>query len=677
MNARHFSRIVAFWLALLGGGMLPAAHAQDAPVDSLAAAFPDSLGSAALDSLGSAPLDSLFALTVPDSAAADSVEAFVEPWLDPWRPAAAIVDGTVLDWTRPEDFERALDWMPGTSVRVAGETGMDAFVDTGPLGRPPEIFVDGLPTRSPADLDPGLWDRASNMIVALSDTSRRPAASWGGSAINASLDDPLSGRTVLATHFSRAAHETYTRAVGLRTPGTERMLRFDFQEFKTEEGYDYSLAPGVIGDPSDRGRAKQRRFRLGAKVRTDVGELGFEFGRGRRYTRGDAMSSASQERWTGRIALTFDRENSEGSVHARLYHLDFRDEWRNEGGGSWQSSDAARTGVRVERVAPDGGFFGGLTVEEEAARFLPSAADTVYVDSFTGRAGAGWRGDPQARWMPWLSAQAVAAEHTDNALDLGGRAGLRRNLGSGGVQILLERVPEIPTLTESYGTLSRRLVRPVAGGWDYDQATAVWTAIPGGEMRVEHHDRVEARMDGALGRLQWEVGYAVWRLRDGIGWKPGAGNTAVVVSGLEADVDMLDAVLAYTRDFGSVRMRALARGHWLPGDLESNAGRPGGFPRAAALARLGFDRHFFSERNRIGIDVDADFMGEHFDDLTGPIGGVVPSSTVLDTRAWLRIRTAELYFAVDNVLDEERMEVLGTWRRFRQFRFGLTWDFYN
>ena len=70
-------------------------------------------------------------------------------------------------------------------------------------------------------------------------------------------------------------------------------------------------------------------------------------------------------------------------------------------------------------------------------------------------------------------------------------------------------------------------------------------------------------------------------------------------------------------------------------------------------------------------------MGEHFDDLTGPIGGVVPASTVLDTRAWLRIRTAELYFAVDNVLDEERMEVLGTWRRFRQFRFGLTWDFYN
>ena len=70
-------------------------------------------------------------------------------------------------------------------------------------------------------------------------------------------------------------------------------------------------------------------------------------------------------------------------------------------------------------------------------------------------------------------------------------------------------------------------------------------------------------------------------------------------------------------------------------------------------------------------------MGEHFDDLTAPLGGVVPSSSTLDSRAWLMIRNAELYFAVDNVLDAERTEVLGTWRRFRQFRFGLTWTFFN
>ena len=82
-------------------------------------------------------------------------------------------------------------------------------------------------------------------------------------------------------------------------------------------------------------------------------------------------------------------------------------------------------------------------------------------------------------------------------------------------------------------------------------------------------------------------------------------------------------------------------------------------------------------RNRIGVDLDVDFMGEHFDDLTAAIGGVVPESTTLDTRIWLAIRDAELFFAVDNVLDADRMEVLGTVRRYRQFRFGLTWDFFN
>jgi len=196
-------------------------------------------------------------------------------------------------------------------------------------------------------------------------------------------------------------------------------------------------------------------------------------------------------------------------------------------------------------------------------------------------------------------------------------------------------------------------------------------------MRIERQDRVEARVAGQLRRLDWDLGYSVWRLSEGIGWTPGANRTAVITSGLEATVDMVDAVLRYTDEFGSVRVRLVARGHWVPGDLESTGGRPGGYPRPAVVARLGFDRHFFSHRNRIGIDVEADFMGDHFDDLTGPIGGVVPSSTTLDTRAWLRIRTAEIYFAVDIVLDEVGMAVLGTWRRFRQFRFGLTWNFYN
>jgi hypothetical protein len=458
------------------------------------------------------------------------------------------------------------------------------------------------------------------------------------------------------------------------------MLRFDFQEFKTEEGYDYSLAPRVIGDSVNRGRSKQRRFRLGGKAKTTVGEIGFEYGRGRRYTRGDVMSAAAHERWTARLALTFDREDQEGAWRARMYHLDFRDDWFDDGGVSWQSSDATRLGLAVERQVPDAGFFGGFGLEHQSARFLPrtlAAADTTYHDTVTGQVGAGWRAPADADWRPWVSVLAVVADHTRSTADVGGRAGIRRRLGGVGVQVMAERIPQTPTLAETYGVYTRRLVTPTAGGWNYDDTNSDWTFSPGGRMEFERQDRAEIRLDDRDGRLQWSLAYSLWSLSRGIGWEPVGTGTAQVVSGVETDLGMLEASLMVVRNLGRVRMRLMARGHWLPGSLESAAGRPGGFPREAVFARLGLDREFFSPRNRIGIDVETEFMGEHFDDLTAPLGGVVPSSSTLDSRAWLMIRNAELYFAVDNMLDAERMEVLGTWRRFRQFRFGLTWNFFN
>jgi outer membrane receptor protein involved in Fe transport len=111
--------------------------------------------------------------------------------------------------------------------------------------------------------------------------------------------------------------------------------------------------------------------------------------------------------------------------------------------------------------------------------------------------------------------------------------------------------------------------------------------------------------------------------------------------------------------------------------VELEASRPAGWPAEAAQLRVGLDRAFFSPRNRIGVDVEGNYLGEHYDDLTAPLGGVVPSTFVLDSRAFLKIRDAEVFFGVENALDEVRMEVLGTWRRPRQYRLGLNWDFFN
>ncbi|RKZ15445.1 hypothetical protein DRQ53_09000 [bacterium] len=653
---------------------------QAVSADSLSVQLPDSLRHALPDSLAGATWDSL-ASSVADSVPGSESSQPGESWSDPWQPAPPSVDRTVLEWTRPEDFESAFDWLAGSSVRVAGETGMDAFVSSGPISLAPELLVDGVPSRSPADLDPAIFDQGSVMVTGVGSSNQSSDRSWGGDAVYATLDSPLAGRTAMYTYFTRTANKTFTRAIGLRSPGTKRMLRFEFQEFKTEEGYDYSLSPGVTDDPANRGRSKQRHFRIGGKALTSLGELGFEFGRGRRYTRGDALSADPHERWSGQLSLSLDRQSSTGSWHGRLYHLDFNDDWQDRSGLSRQSIDAARVGLRVEHVASDAGLFGGFNIEQQSARFAPPAAaasDASRRGAWVGQAGLGWRGSDTADWTPWVSAQALLADHTRAVADFGGRAGLRRSWSAVAVQAQLERIPRTPTLIETYGVYERRLVTPVAGGgWIYEPNQPAWLFSGAGELEFERQDRAELRLSGSRAGLQWHAAWSTWWLSRGIGWEPTGTRTASVVSGLQTDLHMVEAGLSYTWLIGELRLRLLGRGHYLPQGLEQSGGRPGGFPRAAARARIGIDRHFFSHRNRIGLDVSAQFMGEHFDDLTAPIGGIVSSFTTLDARVWLAIRDAELFAAVDNALDTERMEVLGTWRRFRQYRFGLTWNFYN
>ena len=151
------SRIAIALVLMTGGGVasVPAQEAAPAAVDSLATDLVDSV---VVDSVAVSPVDSLARLE-PDSTGItpDGGEATgTAPWFATWRPAPPVVDRSVLDWTRPEDFERAIDWLPGSSVRVAGETGMAAFVNTGPFGSSPELLIDAVPSRSPADLDPAI-----------------------------------------------------------------------------------------------------------------------------------------------------------------------------------------------------------------------------------------------------------------------------------------------------------------------------------------------------------------------------------------------------------------------------------------------------------------------------------------------------------------------------------------
>jgi hypothetical protein len=169
-----------------------------------------------------------------------------------------------------------------------------------------------------------------------------------------------------------------------------------------------------------------------------------------------------------------------------------------------------------------------------------------------------------------------------------------------------------------------------------------------------------------------------WRLRDGIGWEADEDNLAQVVGGIdldatEASVSLRQVVVAF-----GYRWRVEAIGRALVSELETSAGRGGGWPKWMGRVRAGWDREFFSPRNRVGISTEFQAIGPRQDVVLAALTETELSSVwFADARLWLRVRDAELSFAVDNALDREIEETVGSFRRPRQWRWMLSWPFTN
>lgn len=636
-----------------------AAPTGAAATDSTAA-LADS--TAAADTLATAPLDSLGSPAAPPPR--ERLASLFQPLLD-----------NLIARHMGESLEEVLEILLRPSVRVEGDRGMPAFLSISPLsGYEPEIYLDGVPSVNPADRDPALWDLPVLGLASAEVGATVGGLGWGPPQIRLESEGALEGRARMRTQFSATADETYYRAVSIRTPKSAREIRFDYGEWKTEEGAVFSRSPAVFGR-ADAGRTKIRHFLGGADLDTEAGRFSLRFGRGTRYHRGTVAANEVIERWSGRLSMGLDRVSDDAHTRVRFYHLD----WHVDDRVHADQRDASRLGLRLERRPRSlTGWAASLEVERQAGRFEAGITEVVEVEGFgRGRASLGLRWGRPGGWSASLAGEAAYSEQSSDDLGWGGQARLGRELGERARSwVTVERRLRDPSMVETSGWITFETVEPTDGGFSFDLTTRRQAAA--GELPFELHERAALGTEARIAGFIAGAGVEAYRLREGIGWDVGGPTDARTVGGLELEVRQAWGVLYRPWNWWGVDCFALARGHRILGDLQQDASRGAGWPLYASRVQVGAAHDFFAAYNRIGFDVVSQVMGPRFDDRLAPVGGSERDTLLqLDLHLWLRVRDAELRLAWDNLLDEPLEEILGTQRRPRQMRMSLRWDFFN
>ena len=202
-------------------------HAQSAVSQDSSADLDSVVVPVVVDSVSLVAVTDSTALAQADSSAAgevggmagfkEAVGGSLDPKLDlgpllpPWTQGAAI-DRRAMDRLRARGMDEIVEAIPHSYLRVAGDRAFPAYYDLTPIdGATVESFYDGIPGRSPADMDPGIWD-LSAMGTGYADRSRRGmGGAMGGSALELERKPAEWGTTLLRAHFSKSDYESYLR----------------------------------------------------------------------------------------------------------------------------------------------------------------------------------------------------------------------------------------------------------------------------------------------------------------------------------------------------------------------------------------------------------------------------------------------------------------------------------
>jgi hypothetical protein len=606
------------------------------------------------------------AQVLPDSSAVAPADSLL-PAVAPRQVGAEFPQRRFVD-ERPESLAAVLRRLIDVEWNQHGEPGGAGFLHLTPLSNGAgEIWIDGVPSRNPADLEPAVWDLSAVDLSAL----RRLDGHAGARAsfdLHGERDGAALGRTRLRALFSRSAYESYARGLSLTTPRAQRELRADFEEWKSEDGFDFAAPSGAA--PGAFGRAKQRRFHLAGRTQTRLGSAVVGFGRGRRDSPGELLGTlydpASIERWTAQVYTGLDRDGADGCTRLRLYGLDWHEIDAVHGDAR---SDGARLGLATSRVATAAGTSWALGAERWSGVWnLPSLPSQRARGRWVGWLAASHELRPRPAVVARIGVDALHAEQSD-ATDLGGSALLRWQGEGPQLELGICRTLRAPSLLETDGR--RRL--------DLADATQR-DLVGGGELAIERQDRAHAAVAYVRGSFAARAQLESWRLSRGIGQRPVGGDALHFRGGVELRQEQVLGQVEFESRLGRLRVTTLLAGRAALAEPELAAGRGAGWPRAAAQARLRGEMPLRSQRNVILLECGYSAVAAQIDERTAALGGSgnkLPRHDWLDLRAGLRISDAELYLALDNALDAAASESLGTAQRPRQLRFGLAWTLWN
>jgi hypothetical protein len=653
-----------------------------APVDSLSApAPPDSTARAAI----TAVTDST-ALAQADSSAnrpaggmvglKEAVGGSLDPMLDlgpllpPWTEAATL-GPRAMERLRARGVDELAEAVPVSYLRVSGDRAFPGYYDLTPIdGATVESFVDGIPTRSPADMDPGIWDISAMGTGYVSRSPRDMGGSMGGSALDLERKPAEWGTTLLRGYFDKSKYESYLRGISATTPRAPRTFRLDYEEWKTEEGYNISDNPSLGATPGY-GSAKMRRFVFSVGINTGVGRVSMGFGRGRRYYTGTMDNGGAVDRWTGQVWAGVDREGDASHLRVRGYHLD----WHDDDTIHAEERDASRLGLRVLWSARGGGPSLAFDFERWAARFLGAAQAASPPARHLGRLRLGWAAQREAalRWQ--LSAEAAYAEQASTPWGGAGEASVRwlpRHtwwLGAeAGSQV------RSPTLLETSGFQSFDL----AGGFTLRRQA-------GGDLPFEQRKRVRVFVGVPIRTHgQIELSAERWELHAGIGWVPeinaAVDGNAYTVGGLGYTLDQIALRVAMPLGDSHHGLSVDGGGHWVLGDLPRDASRGAGWPEKGAFFTARWWHDLLTERDQVRLLYRVSFQGAHYDDLLAPFSSpsdLLDPTLRQDFRIALRLRDAEVFVEAHNFIGATIEQVAGTQRRPRDLIWGLYWPFWN
>ena len=147
---------------------------------------------------------------------------------------------------RPDGFVDILRRIIDVEWNQHGEPGGAGYLHLTPLSNSGgEIWIDGLPSRNPADLEPATWDLSAIDLaqVRRDGGHERAVANFD---LLGTRESATFGRTRLRSQFSRSPYETYVRGISLTTPGAQRELRAEFSEWKSEEGFDFAAPSQAV-----------------------------------------------------------------------------------------------------------------------------------------------------------------------------------------------------------------------------------------------------------------------------------------------------------------------------------------------------------------------------------------------------------------------------------------------